>query len=250
MSKKEKDCPLSVSDWINVLENYESHITSKTMPILQILIAIFAIFVSVIFLAELRDNVIKNLFAGNITIAMSYIYILMIILVFICLIGILIIIFVIMYIKDLKSADEILKKIVYGEDDSNVIRDEWREKIEKPKERKKMLNRKELKLMFKHSLPVIGLIAVIVFFAAIGLYLIRENQKVIYSLILQIIGVLFLSLWSLLERSTNAMKIIANLFNKIIKLEGNPWRNFDKTCRTTGLGFVMAGLIIELVLYL
>jgi len=159
MTNNEKDCPLSVSDWVNVLENYISHITSKTISILQILIALLAIFISIIYLAELRDNIVKNLFAGKITISMSYFVTLMVILILMAITGILTLVFAYDYIKATGPVNELLKKIIDGEDNSNVIRKEWREKNEWNKVRWKM--KKWMKFL---------LIAVVIILIIVGLF--------------------------------------------------------------------------------
>lgn len=246
MPDNEKDCPLSPADWVNYLQTLKSQIITITLSQIIALLTGFAFFGSLIYFAELRDNIIKNLFALKITIAISYLIILMIILILLVLIGIAIIILVNNFRKDMKPVNELIKKIIDGEDDSNKIRKEWKEKIEKPKEKWKMFNNKKIKLMLKHSLSAIGFIALTIIFVAIGLFLIDHSCKIIYSLILQIVGVLLLSFWSLLERATSAKKFIAKVMNKIIPLGENPWNYFDKMCRTAGLGFVISGLIVEL----
>lgn len=131
MAENNKDCPLSVSDWVNYLKNSKSRITSKMISILQILIAMLAIFSTIIYLAGLRDNIVKNLFAGTITISMVYFTAFMVVLALIVIIGILILVFVVDYIKEIQPIDELLDKIIGGEDNSNVIRKEWKENIKK-----------------------------------------------------------------------------------------------------------------------
>lgn len=119
------------------------------------------------------------------------------------------------------------------------MKDEWFKKREK-------MSKIKIKKGLRHSLSFVWLIFVIVIFIFTGIYLISYNYRIIYSLIIQIFGVLLLSLWTLLEKYTFVLKFITNFVGKHTPFEGTGWKNFDKWCRTTGLGLLMAGLIVEL----
>ncbi len=162
-----KDCPLKVSDWFAFFQNYIHERTTIALAKGTIFISLTIFLISSIYLSGLQEEIIGYL-DSNVPIpydvALKYIAI-----VIVTIFSIILLVYVLRTESNkCRLAREMIKMIIYGEDNSNIIRNEWEKRFKMfMKNRKSIFDRNIDYNRYANDFIIVGFI-----FLVIGLILI------------------------------------------------------------------------------
>ena len=202
MNKIEKN-PLDLAGWINYIQNWKSQMISLQMPRIGGLIAIIIFLGSLIYLANIKDNIVNNLVNNQIEIATAYIILLITIISIANIAGFFCLIIARQLNNDMKLSSDFIERLLKGEKDTNKIRNDWLKSNEKRGEKKKVqkipeiFNYSEKKKFTQTLLIVAGLLTAF-----------NVNSTNIISLfMLFIVACLCLIIWiSIIEKTDDKTK--------------------------------------------
>ena len=114
MNKVEKN-PLDLAGWINYIQNWKSQMISLQMTRIGGLIAIIIFLGSLIYLANIKDNIMNNLVSNQIEIAAVYVIILITIISMASIAGFFCLIIAHQLNDDMKLSSDFIERLLKGE---------------------------------------------------------------------------------------------------------------------------------------
>lgn len=242
------DCPISEENWVLYLHNWISEQTTIALAQISGILVIFAFLGSIFFIDNIADRLTNSLLIGDIVVAKVYLIIFCVILFFLYLMILLIYNIIFRYHNCRKEVDDLIDKIINGSLKSNDIREEWRNLLNQRKKKDTML--KGLgKLIYKPRI----IFWLCLFLPLISGVFLSEDNITLISLLLQILGVSFISGWILIK-SVTFHKFVNDFVKKCIKdiknLKESPRDSVSIMFIGIGLGFVISGLLLELFSFL
>jgi hypothetical protein len=133
-----KDCPLSISDWFNYFQNYRHERIAIALGKSALIIPLIIFFLSYNFISGIHSTILNNI---NQNIQPSFSDIFSYIATLSAAFFSIFILYLILKKENFyyKSSQEMMKKIIDGENDSNKIRNEWLERINMPIKKRKSI---------------------------------------------------------------------------------------------------------------